>query len=123
MWYEEEKSFSPHLIWTVTVTQKKKKNKTKKSSIIFCSAYFNITKQTEKYIYINKITFLTLLAGPQLSEFTDITDTSYTERQGLCRSSITLLKSKYLLLILKLLQQLQCFEGLLLTGAGMFLKP
>lgn len=74
-----------------------------------------------KYTYINKITFLTLLAGPQ--QFTGITDTSYTERQGLCRSPITLLKSKCWLLILKLLQQLQCFEGLPLIRAGMFLKP
>lgn len=118
MWHEEEKSFSPHLIWTVTVTRKKK---IKKSSIIFCSAYFNITKQTEKYTYINKINFLTLLAGPQ--QLTDITDTSYTVRQGLCRSPITLLKSKCWLLILKLLQQLHYFEALLLIGAGMFLKP
>lgn len=105
MWYEEEKSFSPHLIWTVTVTPKKK------SSIIFCSAYFNITKQTEKkYNYINKIFFLNVVGGSSAIHW-HYWYLLHRETRAV-QIPITLLKSKCSLLILKLLQAVSLCWGM-----------
>lgn len=96
MWYEEEKSFSPLLIWTVTVTPKK-------NHLSFSSLLILISQNKQKkYNYINKIFFLNVI-GRSSAIHWHYWYLLHRETRVVW-IPITLLKSKWSLLILKLLQ-------------------